>query len=362
MPVKQEVAQQLSGKWQIGMFEAPAKNPAQCCFGCVCAPCASYQQRKELLQYTGEPYVCCAGLCDCGPLGKPMDENCLYVEACCFPGWAISGNRFMLQTRFDRENTPCDDCIIWFTCICYVSVMIIKCCCEDMLPDGAEFCADCLVMAVDGCMHAQQDTELKLIKQQPYAGPPQMIMGMLPDNQQQLMRSGKGSGMGGPSAAVFGAGAAAGGAAAVVASSQQQRKQQQKQPMPQARQQAPAQVEMQSASQNQQLQQVLQQATPQSAIQIQCGSCRQVFQSPCSGIIVACPFCQTHNNIPAQAPVPSYGRAQQGGMYGGQQQGGMYGGNQNGQGQQNSRAGMGTMAVAGGAGLIGGMVMADMMF
>merc|ERR1719394_330118 len=61
---------------------------------------------------TGEPYVCCAGLCPCGPLGQPQDENCVYAEVCCCLGMALSGNRWMLQTRFLKQNDPCDDCLI----------------------------------------------------------------------------------------------------------------------------------------------------------------------------------------------------------------------------------------------------------
>eukprot|EP00930_Biecheleria_cincta_P021064 TRINITY_DN15698_c0_g2_i1.p1 TRINITY_DN15698_c0_g2~~TRINITY_DN15698_c0_g2_i1.p1 ORF type:complete len:342 (+),score=63.43 TRINITY_DN15698_c0_g2_i1:93-1118(+) len=340
MPVKQELGQALSGKWQVELFAAPAKNPLQCCYGCCCPCCAAVQQREELLRITGEPYVCCAGLCPCGPLGEPQDKSCLYVEACCCPGLAIDANRYMVQTRFDRENTPCDDCII--TCaFCFACAVDVAKCFVDV-PQELEFLADCVIMSVNGCMHAQQHIEIEHIKSVGYTSPPDHIMAMLPPTQQSMIQHGTPVGAGGVVIGAAATGAAMGGSGP----KPHDRPPQQQMP---AYSQSPYAQPMQQAPMMQQ----------QAPIQVQCGSCRQVFGSPQAGVTVACPFCQTHNAVPAQAiPMgqPMYG----GGMYGGGGPG--YG---PGYGQQGGRPGGNNgmmMAGAAGVGVLGGMMMADALF
>ncbi|CAK9107115.1 Hypothetical protein (Fragment) [Durusdinium trenchii] len=186
MPVKQELVQACTGHWKTEMFQAPCEAPGSFLYGCCCICCASYQQRTELLDLTGEPYVCCAGLCPCGPLGEPQDRACLFLEVCCCPGLALSANRFMVQTRFDKENTPCDDCIITATCL-FVCVLDIARCCVDV-PHELDFLADCLVMSVQGCMHAQQQIEINEVKKHGWHGMPPMIMQHLPPSQQEMMQ------------------------------------------------------------------------------------------------------------------------------------------------------------------------------
>lgn len=183
MPVKKEAAQALTGQWSIGLFESPCKNPGCFCAGYCCLCCAAYKQREELLEITGEPYVCCAGMLPCGPLGKPQDKNCLICESFCCPGMATAGNRFMVQTRFDKMNTPCDDYIIIFTCIFSWAVCIGRMILGDMIPEELEHAADCLVMIVNGCMHAQQDYEIKEIKKSGYSGPPAAVLEALAQTQ-----------------------------------------------------------------------------------------------------------------------------------------------------------------------------------
>ncbi|CAJ1357698.1 unnamed protein product [Effrenium voratum] len=62
----------------------------------------------------------------CHLLAEGRDRSCLCLEVCCCPGLAMTGNRFMVQTRFDKENTPCDDCIMNCTCLflCMTSRMM----------------------------------------------------------------------------------------------------------------------------------------------------------------------------------------------------------------------------------------------
>ena len=86
-----ELNRAMKNRWQIDMMEAPCKEPRHFCCGFCCVCCAAYQQRDELLKFTGEPYVCCGGMFPCGPLGQPCDRNLLFVEALCCPYCAISG-------------------------------------------------------------------------------------------------------------------------------------------------------------------------------------------------------------------------------------------------------------------------------
>eukprot|EP00928_Gymnodinium_smaydae_P028852 TRINITY_DN21896_c0_g1_i1.p1 TRINITY_DN21896_c0_g1~~TRINITY_DN21896_c0_g1_i1.p1 ORF type:complete len:272 (-),score=67.08 TRINITY_DN21896_c0_g1_i1:220-990(-) len=254
MPIKEEVSKNFTGQWQVGLFEAPVQAPHKCCYGCVCICCSAYTQRNELLDLTGEPYVCFGGLCDgCGPLGEPQDRSCLFLEVCCCPGLALSGNRWMVQTRFDRENTPCDDFIITATCLFYYAVQLAQCCFD--VPNELEMLADCAVFSVDGCMYAQQQIEIEHIKKTGYTGPPAHIVDCLPPKQQQMLGSGGG---GGPMPAAYGNPGHGGGGAPMYAQS----------------------------------------GPPQQAaggIQVQCGACRKIFMSPQAGVTIACPFCGAHN-------------------------------------------------------------------
>mmetsp|Transcript_3791 Transcript_3791/g.14053 ORF Transcript_3791/g.14053 Transcript_3791/m.14053 type:complete len:271 (-) Transcript_3791:287-1099(-) len=270
MPIKGEVAAQLTGRWKHQMFEAPCEAPVQCLYGCLCTCCAVYQQREELLKITGEPYICCAGLCPCGPLGEPQDKNCLVIEACCCTGWALSANRYMIQTRFDRENTPCDDCIIWGTCLFICGLNIARCFMD--IPDELDFCADCLIMTVNGCMHAQQHIEIQEIKNTGYQGPPAQLIHLLPPLQQKMITGGYGGG--GAQPQMMGGGPPP-----------PQYNMQQQQPYGGGGQQAHG-----GGGGPPQMQQG-------RGVQVQCGTCRQVFGSPQTGVTVACPHCGTHNAV-----------------------------------------------------------------
>lgn len=214
MPVPQQVSESLTGEWQIGLFESPCKAPASFCAGCLCPCCCAIQQRNELLDLTGEPYICCAGLCPCGPLGEPQDRNCLYLEGCCCTSLAISGNRFFIQTRFDKMNTACDDCILWATCMIACGVSIASCFID--IPQEVENCVDCMLMIVDGCMLAQQQYELEHVKKNGYALPPQQVMMALPDHQRQVINQGKPTHPG-VAAGIIGGAAVIGGTAAGMA-------------------------------------------------------------------------------------------------------------------------------------------------
>lgn len=190
MPIKQEVTEALQGEWQVGLFETPCKAPLPFCLGCICTCCMAAQQRHQILDVIGEPYVCCGGLFPCGPLGEPQDRNCVYAEACCCTGLSISANRFLIQTRFDRMNTACDDCILWSVCLASWAVCLLQCVGVDV-PEEIENLVDCAIITVDGCMLGQQQVEIEHVEKSGYAGPPAHLIGMMPPFQQQMMATGK---------------------------------------------------------------------------------------------------------------------------------------------------------------------------
>jgi len=205
MPIKQEVVEQLTGKWQIGLFEAPIKAPHWCLAGCCCCCCMVGKQRGDILEVIGEPYVCCGGMFPCGPLSEPQDQNCMWAEAFCCTSCAISANRFLIQTRFDRENTCCDDCILWTVCLASWAVCLVQCVGFDV-PQEVENVVDCMVMSVNGCMLAQQQHELEHVRSTGFTGVNPAIKCMLAPNQQHMISQG-GAGM------AMAAGAAVGGGA-----------------------------------------------------------------------------------------------------------------------------------------------------
>jgi len=210
MPLKQEVVDQLSGEWQVGLCEAPCSAPLSFCYGCLCPCCMAAQQRQQILDVIGEPYVCCGGMFPCCGLDSPQDSSCAWLEACCCTGLAVAANRFLIQTRFDRQNTACDDCILWVTCLAPWAICLCRCAGVD-IPDEVENCVDCLQMSVTGCMLAQQKVEIEYVEKTGFMGAPPSVFGMLPPMQQQMISHAKP--MGPVAAAGVAAGAMVGGAA-----------------------------------------------------------------------------------------------------------------------------------------------------
>lgn len=220
MPLKQRVAEQLTGEWQVGLCEAPCSDPFSCCYACLCPCCMAAQQRQEILAVIGEPYVCCGGMCTCCGMCAPCEVDtrndccCVWAEACCCTGLAVAANRFLIQTRFDRKNTECDDCILWLACL----TPLVTCLCQCVgveIPEELQNCVDCCQTCVTGCMLAQQKVEIDHVKRTGFAGPPPCVVAMLPPRQQQMI--GRAKPMGPVGAAGVAAGAMVGGAAGAVA-------------------------------------------------------------------------------------------------------------------------------------------------
>eukprot|EP00747_Dinoflagellata_sp_TGD_P161939 gnl/TRDRNA2_/TRDRNA2_178989_c0_seq1.p1 gnl/TRDRNA2_/TRDRNA2_178989_c0~~gnl/TRDRNA2_/TRDRNA2_178989_c0_seq1.p1 ORF type:complete len:212 (+),score=48.33 gnl/TRDRNA2_/TRDRNA2_178989_c0_seq1:132-767(+) len=180
-------------KWQVKMFDTPCEVPGKCCYGCFCPCCFAFQQRNEILDITGEPYVCCGGICPCGPFGKPQKEDdkpvCLCMEVTCCTSFAVAGNRFMIQTRFMKENDACDDCIILFAnCLsCFATILAITGVMDDDATDCMVALADCVNCSVMGCMLSQQQVELEKVKEEGYGGIPDSVLRALSPHQQEMI-------------------------------------------------------------------------------------------------------------------------------------------------------------------------------
>lgn len=193
MPLKQPVAAECQGQWITTLFRTSCERPGSCLYGYACLCCAVYHQRVQLLEITGEPYICVGGLCPVGPLRNPQGRSCLAIESCLCPCWALNGNRYIVQTRFDKANTFCDNLLLAFTfpCSCWASVSRLR-------KETPEI-GDCTCIAnfsVAGCMHAQQQIEIDEIKQNGYYGPRDVLFDVLPPMQQEMIQLGKPMGTG----------------------------------------------------------------------------------------------------------------------------------------------------------------------
>lgn len=162
----------------------------------------------------------------------------------------------MVQTRFNKMNTTCDDCIIWTVCLFDCLVCVASAVVD--VPEEIRMLADCATMSVNGCMHAQQHIEIEDIKRNGYAGPTTRILQLLPPHQQQMIEQGK-------------LNVADGGSACGAPGTPS----------------APSTIEMRSMN-----------GAAPGVIRVRCGGCQQHFGSVQRGVHMACPLCQTINHVP----------------------------------------------------------------
>lgn len=173
-------------------MKAPCYSPLRWTCG-FCFPCCyAHKQREEILDLTGEQYVCCGGICGCGPLSEPCENRqpWLCLEASCCTHNAILGNRFMLQTRFDIGNDPCDERVLQFyTCMnclaCIVSLLV-----DPDTADNIRDIVECINASICSCLLVQHDAQLQVIKDSlgdnTFGGMPQAILLALPPKQQEM--------------------------------------------------------------------------------------------------------------------------------------------------------------------------------
>lgn len=152
-----------------------------------------YQQRNQILDITGEPYVCCGGTNLCCRQPCESREPWLCLEACCCTTPGILSNRFMIQTRFQIRNDACDESII--ACVACLDCMadLAACFADRETAEHIKHLEHCVNAVVCACMLAQQGKELERIEeelaQQPYQGPPEFVILQLPPPQQQMIQA-----------------------------------------------------------------------------------------------------------------------------------------------------------------------------
>lgn len=193
MPMKPQVNGVLTGQWEVEMMKTPCEKPMTCCYGFFCPCCFAYQQREKLLDITREPYVCCAGLCPCGPCGEPCDSRnpWLCLETCCCTNTAIIGNRYMLQTRFNIQNDPCDETLLGIIACLNCLSIIISIFGDRKTAESVEQLTECINASVCACMLTQQDIQLNAIEancaNRPYIKMPGHVLVALPPEQQHMI-------------------------------------------------------------------------------------------------------------------------------------------------------------------------------
>lgn len=193
MPVQQEVNNTLVGQWKVEMMQSPCESPCTWCYGCCCPCCLAHQQRVRLLDITGEPYICCAGLHPCSCCNQPCERRqpYLFCETSCCTSQSILANRFMLQTRFDIRNDSCDDTLLGVVACLNVVTVLVECCGSEDAGRGCRQLIDCVNASVCACMLTQQDIELKKIEeglqQTAYHGIKKNIIAAMPPAQQEMV-------------------------------------------------------------------------------------------------------------------------------------------------------------------------------
>ncbi len=187
MPTEEKIANSLSGEWQVPLCSTLCRAPQNFFKNFFCPCCVAYSHRQQLLEITNEPYVCCAGMIGCGPCMKPCNPRCLALEVCCCMQFAIAGNRFMIQTRFDKRNTPCDSFILWCTAV----VACVNCVIQTVSDQDCsvlQAIVDIIVCTVNACMQTQHEFEIRHVREHAgYKGAPQFVVVLLPSTQQQYI-------------------------------------------------------------------------------------------------------------------------------------------------------------------------------
>lgn len=180
MVLPDEIERHITNDFQKNSIESMTADPFNCLFFTCCQPCAIYAQRQEIIELTGEPYVCCGGIWPYCGFEKPApNRNWLIAEACCCTGLALAGNRVLVQTRLNRRNSDidnavkiCNECV---TCEFWMFRHCMECSKEREIICKAACC-------VCPCTHCQNGITLAEVKtsKDPYNGPATGLIEELP--------------------------------------------------------------------------------------------------------------------------------------------------------------------------------------
>merc|ERR1719203_2202838 len=117
-----------------------------------------------------------------------MNDPCDDCLICCCLGMALSGNRWMLQTRFLKMNDPCDDCLICCNAALACLACIMRCAgADDDATDMVTIVSDIMNICVVSCMLAQQQVEIEHIKTETIEPALSKILAYLPPKQQEMI-------------------------------------------------------------------------------------------------------------------------------------------------------------------------------
>lgn len=170
-----------------GVFQTPMSKAccAECpttCVWCCCqssfvfSSCTQYLVRSRVLDGDMSKYKCFQGqftVCCCIKAGAFSEESCpeccMFCEALCCPGLALSASRITVMDQYDLVSDPCDNRMIRFSNCC----MMLSCVCNILaifipaLDDAAQIIdciADVVYATVSGCMTAQVIHEINFQK------------------------------------------------------------------------------------------------------------------------------------------------------------------------------------------------------
>ena len=181
-----------NNNYDISMCQAPSSEP--CCFlgSLLCFCPAQIYIRKKALNHI-EPgsgwsnYTCCQsqfGGCCCiqpGEMGeKSCPVVCMSLEACCFPGMAVSASSAVIRDQYnlgldedDIRLIRCNNCLQ-----CFALILNCLSLCIDCEGDADETCvyfvnlaADVTFCCIAGCMTAQINHEIDLREDQQPSAP-----------------------------------------------------------------------------------------------------------------------------------------------------------------------------------------------
>ena len=178
MPLPGAINRHLTGEFASGLCGSACSDCYSCLYFCYCGPCAVYTQRQRILEITGEPYIMCGGLWPCCGFQHPAPKACLAVEVVCCIGHAVAANRFLVQTRFNKKNTGCEDCLRIFNICVSCDFFLLRLCglCskeEEMLVKAS--------ICIPVCAHCQNDDVIsQMAKNRSYIAPKQEVIGELP--------------------------------------------------------------------------------------------------------------------------------------------------------------------------------------
>jgi len=156
------------------------RTTACCCVGAnpLTHSCVQLHMRYQVLNHVApgsewSNYECCQGYIPaCPPCFEPgrcgerdCPRSCMFLEAFCFPGLAISASRFVLMEQYHLRPDPCDNrmirinnCLQLLSIICDIAAHF-----DRNLRDLAQLidcAADLIFLAISGCMTAQMDHEM----------------------------------------------------------------------------------------------------------------------------------------------------------------------------------------------------------